>query len=403
MRVLFTSTGYSGHLLPLVPLARACVRAGQDVLVAVPESRRAAVERLGLRAAGFADAPAAEAERRLAELARLPPLEGHEVVVAKGFAGGHARAALPGMLDLVDGWRPDVIVRESYEFAGAVAGERAGVPVARVGLGVAAAEEEIVALGAAPVDDLRALAGLPADPGASALRSEPLFTTVPRAFDDPSAARAACRFRGQAGPAMALPEWWPGSSDPLVYVTFGSVAASLPLFPRLYRDVIAAAADMPARVLMTVGNDGDPAELGPLPANVRVERWVDQDAIAPYADAVVCHGGFGSVLGALGHGLPQVVVPLFAGDQWRNAERIEQVGAGLALTGAAGATRTAFEPPGPDAIAALPGAVRRVLDEPRFTHAASRIAREMAALPPFDAAPPLLNALRPVAYLNRCA
>ena len=40
---------------------------------------------------------------------------------------------------------------------------------------------------------------------------------------------------------------------------------------------------------------------------------------------------------------------------------------------------------------------------PRFTHAASRIAREMRALPPFDAAPYLLGALRPLAYLNRCA
>ena len=34
------------------------------------------------------------------------------------------------------------------------------------------------------------------------------------------------RFREPDGPAPApLPDWWGGASDPLVYVTFGSVAA----------------------------------------------------------------------------------------------------------------------------------------------------------------------------------
>jgi UDP:flavonoid glycosyltransferase YjiC (YdhE family) len=37
-------------------------------------------------------------------------------------------------------------------------------------------------------------------------------------------------------------------------------------------------ADLPARILVTIGDDADPNELGPLPANVHVKRWVAQDA-----------------------------------------------------------------------------------------------------------------------------
>ena len=81
---------------------------------------------------------------------------------------------------------------------------------------------------------------------------------------------------------------------------------------------------------MTVGEAADPAELGPLPANVRVERWIPQADVFTEADAMVGHGGFGTTLGALLAGVPQAVVPLFA-DQHHNARRIAALGAGLAV------------------------------------------------------------------------
>jgi UDP:flavonoid glycosyltransferase YjiC (YdhE family) len=46
------------------------------------------------------------------------------------------------------------------------------------------------------------------------------------------------------------------------------------------------------------------------------------------AAAVVCHGGYGSTLGALRHGVPLVVMPLFSSDQWVNAAAVARAGAG---------------------------------------------------------------------------
>ena len=50
------------------------------------------------------------------------------IVVEEIFAGEFARAALPGMLALIRRWRPDVVVRETLEFASLLACDALDVP-----------------------------------------------------------------------------------------------------------------------------------------------------------------------------------------------------------------------------------------------------------------------------------
>jgi MGT family glycosyltransferase len=158
-----------------------------------------------------------------------------------------------------------------------------------------------------------------------------------------------------------------------VYVTFGSVAPAMPFFPGVFRGALDALADLPVRVLMTIGRVRDPAELGPLPANAHVEGWVRQADVEPHAAAIVCHGGFGTVRAGLAAGVPLVVVPLFA-DQPYNGRRVAALGAGETLEG------------GPAAVAGLRRAVERVLDDATYAAAAARIAAENRALPPAEQA-----------------
>ena len=138
--------------------------------------------------------------------------------------------------------------------------------------------------------------------------------------------------------------------------------------------------DLPCRVLMTTGFGGDPADLGTLPPNVHAEQWVPQAQVMAHADAMVGHGGFGWTLAALGAGLPQVIMPLFA-DQPANARRVAEIGAGLALAD------------GPRALSALPAAVEQVLDDPRYRAAAQGIAAEMQSQPSIDDAVGVLEAV----------
>jgi len=228
---------------------------------------------------------------------------------------------------------------------------------------------------ATPLAELDLLAGLAPGTLSAAWAASPVLTSVPAELDDRDAAATGPvhRFRSEdvhppEQPAAVPPPW--GDPDhPLVYVTFGSVAGGLPPFAGLFPAVLASLAGEPVRVLMTTGHGVDPAALGPVPPNVHVERWGPQDAILPAAGAVVGHGGFGTTMAALGAGLPQVVMPLFASDQFVNAERVAATGAGVCLDGALAA------------VPALAGAVREVLEVPRYREAAQRIAAAMAALP----------------------
>jgi UDP:flavonoid glycosyltransferase YjiC (YdhE family) len=80
------------------------------------------------------------------------------------------------------------------------------------------------------------------------------------------------------------------------------------------------------------------------------------------------HAGAGSLLGATATGVPQLLNPIWA-DQWENADAAS--GAGVAVT------CELEQRSGSDIAAAL----QRLLDDGRFSDAASRVADEVAAMP----------------------
>jgi UDP-glucoronosyl and UDP-glucosyl transferase len=296
------------------------------------------------------------------------------------FCGIYARAALPAMQAVADQWRPDLILRETMEFASYLVAERRRIPHVQVAMSVASVEKFMLPL----VDESLRVFGC--QRGSGGLVTAPLLTLVPTSLDDQiqPAIRPTYRFRQVTVPAAVqnLPRaWWPDVALPLVYVTFGSVAASIGFFPDFYRAMLAALADLPPRVLLTLGDAGDPERLGRLPSNVHVERWWPQAQVMPHATAVVSHGGFGTSLLGLSSGLPMVVVPLFGLDQHTNAHRMEVVGAGVAV------------PDGATAPLRVRSAVEHVLSDGAYRLAARRVADEIARLPPPSYCVAILEAL----------
>ena len=189
-----------------------------------------------------------------------------------------------------------------------------------------------------------------------------MWTFFPASLDDPAVPTAA-RTARYGDPAWARFATEAGAgARPFVYMTFGTEAGRMPPYAAVYQEAMRAIEDLDADVLVTVGRDADPGMLGTPPPHVRVERWVDQATILGRATAVICHGGGGSVLGALAAGVPLVVVPLFAEDQHINARRIAAVGAGLVVAPEA-------EP--------ISSALRSVLSAHPFRAAASGVAAEL--------------------------
>ena len=284
------------------------------------------------------------------------------------FADWCTEAMLPVAREAFDVWRPELVVREPCEYATALLAHGAGIPQFQVGISQSAIELAVLDMVAETIERH--------GPGvAAAIRAAPYLTSFPASLD-PSPWPDTRRFRLQSLAGTPLPDWWPGDRRPLVYVTFGTVLGHLPESRAVYRTALDAVADLPARVLMTVGRAVDPAALAPVPLNTQIKRWVPQTEVFREARVVVCHGGSGSTFGALAAGLPLVICPLFA-DQTANARLVQDAGAGLAIF-PSGHVAGGLRSLGSGDVAALRGAIDSVLAEPTYRHTAGRLAAEIA-------------------------
>ena len=394
MRVLFSTTAGAGHFGPLVPVAQACLAAGWDVAVAAPSIFGDSVRAAGLDHLPFPEAPHDLMGQVFGRLPTLTPAEGDRVVIAEIFGRLDAQAALPALTTIMADWRPDLVLREPCEFGALVAAEYAGIPQAQVAIGMARVGGAFVRVLEEPLAELSEMAGLPVGRAAERLAEIGSLTSVPASLDTSERgllmrefghpvgddASPVWRFRTDPRSTPTLPPAWGNPELPLVYVSYGSVLSAVGHFAAAYGETLAALADQPIRVLMTTGTGFDPDSLGSLPANVRVERWWPQADVMPAASAMVGHGGFGTTMMALASGVPQVVVPLFAGDQHVHAAQVASVGAGLSLSA-------------PELATGLSAALGIILTEPAFGDRARAVAAEIAALPDLDECLPLLQSL----------
>jgi UDP:flavonoid glycosyltransferase YjiC (YdhE family) len=353
------SLGGAGHLRPLLPLLDAVRRRGHDVLVVAPPAMAAMVEETGHAFRPGGEPAEAEVAPLREQLLRLPPAEAAAVGNGELFGRVATRAMLPRMADAVAAWQPDLVLREPCEHASTIAATRTGVPLAQVAISAAQIEWGAIDIAAAALADLGA--GV-----AHAMRSMPYLTRFPAELD-PSPFPATVRFHAPRGAAAPLPDWWAGSTAPLVYATFGTVLGFTSIAAEVYRAALDALAGLDARVLLTVGRRFDASELAGVPEHVHVEPWVEQDRVLPDADLVVCHGGSGTVYGALAAGVPVVCVPLFA-DQLDNGRSVAAAGAGLTLHAGEHAD-----------VPRLAATIRQALDTPALARRAGEIGAAMAA------------------------
>ena len=364
MRVLFSCMPWEGHFRPLVPLAHALAARGHDVAFASASAwePRARDEGFELHAAGLSQD---EGRERIAPLweavLELPPERRRPLAFSTIFGRVHAPQKLPDLLRVARAWEPDAIVYDSCDLAAPIAAAALGLPVVNHSFGTMIPLDALEAA-REHVDPLWRGEGLEPDPHAGAFRG--LYVDLaPPSFSWEQPLGEVARLRPVPDTAETPPPWLDQLHPPLVYVTMGTVSNQ----PELFRPLLDGL-DGHGSALVTVGRDVDPAALEPLPPNVRVESFIPQAHVLPRAAVVISHGGSGTTLGALAHGLPLVLVPQ-AADQFENSARAETAGAAIVLR------------PGEVNADAVRAALRRALEEPSFREAATRIAAEIEAMP----------------------
>lgn len=160
---------------------------------------------------------------------------------------------------------------------------------------------------------------------------------------------------GPASTGVWQSPWDAANQRPLVLASLSTMPGQASV--ELAQGVLDALANNPIKVVMTAGALS-PTTLHP-PKNAVVYGVVPHQAILPTAALMVMHGGHGSVMGALAHGVPIVCIPGVGADQPIVGERIAAVGVGRVVA--------------PDSLGELGATVAQVLSDPSYRAAAGHM------------------------------
>lgn len=394
MRFLFSSTSGSGHVQPMLALARALRERGHAVSWATGADACAFLSSIGITAfeAGeSAVALMAEYRRRWPESLALDPSDTTAHLYPRLFGELATPSRLSALLELIQSWRPDVIVHDAAEFAAPLAATLAGLPHVAHAFGPTIPRQRVAATAAAIADlwaqhglDLRRDGGLyddlyidimPTTLQSESLayiqrvaRMRPDFESVdPDVGLPPALAQALRRYASRHVVLLCV-----GGS-------LGVAAATSPADVSAMHVAVEGIGHLDAVVVVESGV-AELAYLADLPAHVLAIEHVALHTILPLCSAVVSCAEPSSVLAGLARGLPQLMLPHDA-DQMRCAFACSGSGAGVTLTGD-DVTADRIEQRG-----------RLLLADGRFRARAVRLRGEIAMMPSADETAALLEHL----------
>lgn len=365
MRILFVSNPLRGHLNTLLPLALAAQRAGHSVVFASGPDMQPQIECRGLVAWSVGPTHA--------------QLGGNRQTSWLDYFARSAAGRAVDLLSRAGEWKPDLVIHEDTEFAGALVAVRTGAHYVVHGLGLMPSVD-VWAVFSGRIDELGR--GFGVSDLSEQMRSAVYLQICPPALQGRGEPvwRRALPLRHCAG-LPADGERLPDAVDALPYretihLTLGTVFYEA---TDVLLSAIAGLRELPFNLVVTIGPGADRARFGPQPAHVLVEPYLPHALLLPRCRLVVSHGGAGAMLGALAHGLPQLLLPQ-GGDQFANARACERAGVALVLSAEQLSS------------ASVGDAVRRLLTENSFTLAAKAVQAEIAAMPSAEQWLPALTA-----------
>jgi MGT family glycosyltransferase len=167
------------------------------------------------------------------------------------------------------------------------------------------------------------------DPAATASRLA-VITQTPKEFDFqgtpwPAQFHYAGPFQDGWGREPVPFPWDKLTDKPLIYASLGTLVNGL---DGVYKHILEAVEALGnVQLVLSIGNNIDPENLGPIPPNAIVVRSAPQIELLKRAALCITHAGLNTTLESLAHGVPMVAIPI-AYDQPGVAARIAHHGTG---------------------------------------------------------------------------
>ncbi|WP_329580351.1 DUF1205 domain-containing protein [Kitasatospora sp. NBC_01250] len=393
MRALFTVSDWAGHYFCMVPLGWALQAAGHEVRVACPPAQAAAVSSAGLIPAPVLDGPDMTYCTRLIRYQEavdgtsalpgppLHPVTGAPVGDLAEFdiaaqttafwqdAGRRVMDSYDAVVRLSRAWPPDLVVHDLMAPEGALAARLAGVPALYHSAGLFGAAETDPVLNTGLGDPTGSFARHGAEPWSREQISYVLDPSPDQAVPPHGTAlRIPVRPVPYNGTG-SVPDWLiEPRAGQRICVLWGYSATAMygPYVPAL-RHALEAAVATGAEVVLTASRE-QVAALGELPQQIRVLTGFPVQLLLAGCDAVIHHGGAGTVMNAYAAGVPQLCLTLSI-DQPVYRERVTRGGGALAMSAL---TSTPQE---------IHAGVAAVLADEDLRRAAGQVAADLAARP----------------------
>ena len=363
MKIGFLCFPVTGHLNSMTALARKLQSRGREVVfIGVPDTERA------IRAADLNFVPFCENEYPLGSIGKswgaVASLHGLDVVryTARELAPGLLKAALEHLPDKIAETGVNALVLDSvffflelvpihlrlpyvqiwsvlhFDFSGATPltlynwpHETSPEAVARNLAGLEIVHE----LREANVPIAQAYAkrnGLDIDWSNPAATSCELaaITQTPKEFDFfipelPPQFHYGGPLHDSEGREAVPFSWEKLTGKPLIYASMGTLVNGLKNVYSTILEAVSEFAEM--QVVLSVGRNVDPNDLGPIPTNTIVVRVAPQIELLKRAALCITHAGLNTTLEALAQGVPMVAIPI-GYDQPGVANRISYHGVG---------------------------------------------------------------------------
>ncbi len=361
-RFLYVVPPLAGHVNPSVAIGRTLKQAGHEVAWVGCGQRLRPLLADDLTLIPIAGLDQVN-ESWMAKAQRVMGLESFQFFYQE-FLVPLADAMMPGVLQAIDEFQPDLILCDQQALAGALAARRCGIPWVTVATTSAAVFHPIAQLPKVKEWMIEIL-GQVQDRYQLQRWERPdlsdrlvLILSVRDLIAPEEEIPDHYQFVGptirEDGTDTDFPWQNLRKDQQKIYLSLGTINAERSV--KFYSKVKEAFAGQDLQVIVSA----PPAMLGDIPSNFIVQKFVPQIQVLKEVDAVIFHGGHNTFCETLLYGLPALVAPI-KDDQPVIAEQLVRSGAGL---------RIHFDRVKSADLASL---ARRVLDEPQFKVAAQRM------------------------------